>query len=451
LAESQNLSIGFVPQRAPNAGDELCFELLDHQGIEYEIIEPASHDSQRRYHVVLISRTSTDLIHIARERSFSDNHIISVDKVVRLDRVLGFLSGKEDQKPRDRLDLVVNDEERKLRSVIRQEFEKQGLPFVFKWFWPNFRRACCILTHDIDWLTYSPLHRAVFRGPLKPKKSLSLIKSGLLKKRDYGWNIPKTLELEKKYGLRSTFFFLTKYEANLMPIFKRSLELLKEQNSEIALHGYHASHKNREALSSELKTFSKNTGEKPAGLRYHILKFRVPDSWVLESEAGLKYDATFSYNEYYGFRSEICFPFHPFNGARLRIIEIPTGFMDWTALYRNTRGAKLTSKIKQIMGLVEGFNGAFVVNFHNTYLNPDTFGDIYSAYEDVLKSTTSRDYWICTARECAEWWEYRSKMRLSPRLDRAGNVIVASESRITLALERSDSTVEQVKTTLNRY
>lgn len=437
--------MGFITQGEPDILDQLSIELLDHQGVNYEVIEPLPGSSYRKYSVVVISKSSSRVDRLASEICYSKDCILSLDKIVKLQKVLQFLSGK-DTTPEDRLDLIVNREELKLKDAIRRAFETQNLPFVFKWFWPDFRPSCCILTHDIDWLTYSPFHKAVFRGPLKASRSLEIITSRLIRGKDYGWNIPETLELEKKYGVQSTFFFLTKYDQKVMSIFQRSIELAKQANSEIALHGYHASHKSKKALDNELEMFSKNTGEKPFGLRYHILKFTVPQSWILESEADLEYDATFSYNEFYGFRSEICFPFHPFVDARLPIIEIPTSFMDWTALNRNTRGSKLRTKIKEIMDLVETFNGVLVVNFHNTYLNPETFADIYAAYETLLKSVSSKNYWICTARDCAKWWEYRSKTRLTPRVDSSGNITVTSDSRITLVRERGDSTLEPLRT-----
>jgi len=438
---SQNLSVGLVVTQR-NVLDDLVMEMLEHLGIEYEIVEPTT--SRRKHPAVLISRSSPDSMFVAKQHSLLEENIISVDEIVRFDSVLSLLSGT-DQRAGDQFDLLVNGEEQKLRGSIKSAFKRLDLPFVFKWYWPGFKPACCVLTHDIDWLTYSPLHKAVFRGPMKPSKSLKLVKSGLLKDRDFGWNIPSTVELEKKYGARSTFFFLTRYEADTLPIFRESLELLKRNDFEIALHGYRASHKNMESLNSELATFKDNTGLAPAGLRYHVLKFRVPDSWLLEVKAGLKYDATFAYNEFFGFRGGICFPYHPFNDSRLPIVEIPTGFMDWTALKRGLRGSKLNSKIEETRELVEKFHGAFVVNFHNTYLNPETFEDVYSAYENILKSVTSRNYWICTAKECAEWWEYRSSTKLDPIADPSGNVTVSSKSNITLVQEKADSAVEEVK------
>ena len=106
----------------------------------------------------------------------------------------------------------------------------------------------------------------------------------------------------------------------------------------------------------------------------------------------------------------------------MQIVELPTGFMDWTALHRNLRGPKLESMLMQVKEVVERYHGVLVVNFHNTYINSDTFPDTYDSFVSLLKSITIDGYWIASAEECARWWEYRALTKLDPQLDDSGKI-----------------------------
>jgi hypothetical protein len=133
----------------------------------------------------------------------------------------------------------------------------------------------------------------------------------------------------------------------------------------------------------------------------------VPSTWELESSAGLDYDATFSYNRFFGFRGETCFPYHPFGERRLPLLELPTSFMDWTALNRGLRGGSVEKILDVIMEGVELYHGLLVVNFHNTYLNRETFPDVLGLYEGLIERVSSRGYWTTTAESCSSWWKRR--------------------------------------------
>src|SRR5207237_9756382 len=129
-----------------------------------------------------------------------------------------------------------------------------------KQFWPNQAIACCVLTHDVDWFTYSPFHKAIFQVKSDlPRRSKLLINSVFGGARDYGWNIPNIIKLEKDYGAKSTFLFQTDYGGENSFV-EPSIKLLKSEGCEIGLHASHSSHKSEEALRTELKAFNTRTG-----------------------------------------------------------------------------------------------------------------------------------------------------------------------------------------------
>jgi hypothetical protein len=85
--------------------------------------------------------------------------------------------------------------------------------------------------------------------------------------------------------------------------------------------------------------------------------------------------------------------------------------MDWTALKRNLRGKKAQEVLDLIMERVERYHGLLMVNFHNTYLNRETFPDVMALYEALIDRVSSRGYWVTTAHSCSEWWRRRVASR----------------------------------------
>ncbi|MGI0090848.1 MAG: hypothetical protein ACREBS_03980 [Nitrososphaerales archaeon] len=344
----------------------------------------------------------------------------------------GELGVKEDQ-----FGLFVNTEAAKLVQQIEDQLAKLNLPLVRKWYWPKGAKACCVLTHDIDWLEYSPYHKAVLNRELGLAHATRLLLGNLFIRKNYGWNIPEMIDMEKGFGCKSTFFLRTEYADREKKLVDSSVELLKKQEFEIGLHASHSSHKTSEALKSELSEFRRLFGETPLGIRYHILRFLAPSTWKVEMGEGIQYDATFAYNEYFGFRSEVCFPYHPFaTGERLAITELPTSFMDWTLLHRKVRGHSAESTLQRVKESIEKYNGVLTVNFHNTYINQNTFPDIFALYKSLLKQVASENYWVATASECVKWWNERAFASPKPRI-MSSDEIVAVQTPAQLAASGS--------------
>jgi peptidoglycan/xylan/chitin deacetylase (PgdA/CDA1 family) len=428
---AQNLSIGVVNRGSTH--DEVVLEMLDHQGICYETID-ARRPINASYPLLLISQRSDKVLSQNWLRSVPKEDIIAAADVVDLDGVLECLSGSSNDTG-DRLELLVNQEELKLSAAVKNGLKRKGLPFVMKQFWPDNASACCVLTHDLDWFRYSPFHKAVFQVKSSlPRKSKVLIDS-TLRGKDYGWNIPSILKLEKKYGAKSTFLFQTDYGTDNSFV-DPSLKLMKAEGCEVGLHAAHSSHKDEAALRSEINAFNSRMGSSPHGIRYHILKFRVPDSWTMQSAMGLLYDATFSHTDFFGFRGGVCFPYHPIAGGRLTVTELPTGFMDWTALKRKVRGGRMRNILDEIMSKTVAYHGVVVVNFHNTYLNKDTFPDVLETYEWLLVEASKKGLWMATAQQCVEWWNHRASCR--PQVELEKGKIIRAKSQVPLVVDGDD-------------
>jgi peptidoglycan/xylan/chitin deacetylase (PgdA/CDA1 family) len=404
----QYSSVGLV--RSGTILDEVLMEMLEHQGIFYE--EVSGSKGGTRYPAVLLASANNKALAIARNCCVSSDGVIVVDRTIDLSHALNCLAGLEDKRE-DRFDLAVNTYEVKLTALISGAFSSAELPLMRKRFWPGNAPACCVITGDVDWLTYSPFHAAVVKSRLSPGRLAGLI-YGSLSGKNFGLNIDEMVNAQQKHNYRSTVFMKTKYdggEENLAVAMSR----LKDAGFEIGIHGSDGAHTSPSALSSQLDIIASMSGTRPKGIRHHILKMSIPKTWGIESSAGLDYDATFSYNKFFGFRGEICFPYHPFGAKRLGLLELPTSFMDWTALNRGLRGKSADEILKSIMKRVERYHGLLMVNFHNTYLNRQTFPDILELYEGLIDSVFQRDYWVATASECSEWWRRRAATKTDGR------------------------------------
>jgi len=422
LKDTKILSLGFVTSNKPS--DLALQEILDQQGIIYEMITPKA-DTSRIYPIVLMSEYTDSNSQLVKERCAIDENVLIASKIIDLQKIHQCLSGLVQAKE-DQLELFVNKQSEVLIQNIRDGLAKLNLPLVRKWYWPRGAKACCVLTHDIDWLEYSPFHKTVLSRQLGIINAAKLILGAIFRK-NYGCNIPEMIGLEKKFGNKSTFFFRTEYSERELNLVNICVRLLKENNFELGLHASHSSHKLASALKSEIAEFQRLFDNSPDGLRYHILRFDVPSSWQIEDDEGIQYDATFGYNEFFGFRSEVCFPYHPLSVQNhFNVIELPTSFMDWTLLHRHKRGSSAESELLRVKESVEKYNGVLVVNFHNTYLNRNTFPDILDLYASLLKQVSRENYWIPTASECIRWWNERASAMPNPRMGSFGEVVVST-------------------------
>lgn len=383
--------------------DEVVLEILEHQGIPYEEIQDGG--ARKEYPAVLLATSNEDSLAAARRSCASSDGVIVAEKQVDLGRILRCLGGQEDTRV-DRFSLVVNESELKLVAAIARAFSASKSPLVRKCFWPGNARACCVITGDVDWLKYSPFHAAAVKGSRSPGRLAGLL-LGFLAGKNFGMNFDEMVEALKPHNYRSTVFLRSSYEEGEENL-AGAVDLLKQAGFEIGLHGSEGAHTSLDSLNSQLEAIAAMSGQRPKGVRHHILKMSIPQTWEIESSAGLAYDATLYYNRFFGFRGEVCYPYHPFATGRLPLLELPTSFMDWTALHRNLRGKEAEEVMDNIMQRVEHYHGLLMVNFHNTYLNRQTFPDILSLYQRLVRIVSERGYWVTTAQSCAEWWKGRA-------------------------------------------
>ena len=387
-------------------------ELLNQQGI---IFERWTSDSKQPVHI--------------------DSNIINEADITPIFEMLAGTSDK--QYMEDKLHSVpMNEFGEKLAGHVKEMCFKQNLPFARKATWPNFAPACAIITHDIDTLNNPPIgHKLEFMKYAMVRK---------IKKQAFNDNVDHIKAIERENDVNASFYFFSGYGKHQTHLKKVLAHL--DNKDEIALHGSQHSFQSVSTLEKEMKELEKIAGARINGIRQHGLNFMVPHTWRYQEKAGFEYDLTHAYNDKFGFRAGTCYPFHPFDSLtkeKLKILELPTSFMDWTALHQGLDYSATMNKIKELCSVVEKHNGVFVSIFHNMYINQKSHPDITKTFTDTIKYLKEKKYWIIPASECTKWWRERESAKLDISAS-SGALTIISDTSLPIEIFYPDGKVKNV-------
>jgi len=274
--------------------------------------------------------------------------------------------------------------------------------------YPHSKKFAVVLTHDVDLVKPSWKYYA-YHMVRKPITGVKL----LIKQKNPYDTFEKIIELEKKFGAKSTFFFMAVDEDPTgvryrIENLKGTLRMILDEGFEIGLHGSYTAYNDLNQLKKEKNRLEKVTGEKVQGYRNHYLRFKIPETWKLLEKAGFKYDSTIGYNDLAGFRGGVPYPFYGFdpNGDEtFKVLEIPLNVMDGTLFeYMHLSVDKGFELVKKLMDIVENYHRVLTLNWHN-----DKFDGIYWKYYEelyikILKEAKKRNAWLTNEIEIAEWW-----------------------------------------------
>lgn len=284
--------------------------------------------------------------------------------------------------------------------------------------YPDSKRFAVCLSHDVDNI-YPPLLH-VGLSALVCMRSLDFAELGRQVRGMRGRkgpspyrNFGKIIELERKYGAKSTFYFLTQGKDRMrfryhIEELAEDLKLIANAGWDIGLHVAYDSFNDPEKVSAEKARLEELTGREVLGCRVHYLRFRVPDTWQVLANAGLRYDTTFGYADHVGFRNGVCHPFRPYNLAteqEIDIIEIPLVAMDDTIFrYMKLNKEEAVTLIKGLVDTVQSLNGVLTLLWHN-----DDFGCPFltpwaQVYESVLQYCVERNAWLTSVDEIYRWY-----------------------------------------------
>jgi len=267
-----------------------------------------------------------------------------------------------------------------------------------------------ILSHDVD--------RVAFHHPrLIAYKILQILgirytnysKTTILKEVLYGlffhinpfrgndpwWSFSWIIELEKRLGIRSTFYFLHREDGYKNAWFKFNsrkiktlISRLKADKFEVGVHGTFKSATDLSSLIKQKSILASVYGREPVGVRQHYLLFSYPLTFRIQEDAGFVYDSTLAFHDRDGYRNGYCHPFHPYDLERdcaMDIWEIPLVMMEVSVLqYRKLSYEEMHNAVKHYIIEAQKFGGIFSLLWHNCRLNDFEYSGITKFYEELL-------------------------------------------------------------------
>jgi len=284
--------------------------------------------------------------------------------------------------------------------------------------YPENKSFAVCLTHDVDEI-FPPISHSI-RSSIHCFKTFDYQR---LKNQFYLKNISKNqspylnfqqiINLENKFGAKSTFFFLATDDDILR--FRYKIEWVEselggiiDKGCEVGLHGGYYAYNDLHEICKEKKRIEKVIGQPIIGYRNHYLRFRVPDTWHLLAKAGFRYDTTLGYPDAIGFRNGMCHPFRPYDlntMEEIEIIEIPMAIMDVALFEKKGSVREAMKSIIKMIEIVESCHGVLVLNWHSNNFNCP-FRDTWSKlYEWILEQCQIKHAWITSGEEILKHFE----------------------------------------------
>jgi len=341
---------------------------------------------------------------------------------------------------------LVNQYFKLLFTLISFEAESKGIPFVRKCFWPGNSKSAIALTHDVDvldkWFLYLVFlsGRFIRKGKIaKTIKTIFKVLKSVLKGKNPLFSFDKITDEEGRYGYKSSFYFTGK-QPSLVSILRsdsnydlskknirRIIDKLKTKGNEIGLHGSYSSYCNKEQLNWEKVQAEQISKGNVLGNRQHFLRMDLPRTWEIEEECGFLYDATLGFADQSGFRAGLAFPFYPYDNSRNRkmsILELNQNIMDQTyEKYQSKDSSEIQLEILKLIQDVENSGGGLVsINWHSNMVEEFGFGDFEQLYQNLLQYISERKYLVDTAKNIAEWWTNREKVRLENMTNQSNQI-----------------------------
>jgi hypothetical protein len=204
------------------------------------------------------------------------------------------------------------------------------------------------------------------------------------------------LEMLKKYGFKSVYFFLLGdygvNDKNLPVESKKFQSLIKMLGdyAEVGIHPSYGSNKNKDLLKKEVLRLSKVMHREITNSRQHFLKLTLPETYRNLIDLDITDDYTMGYASLVGFRASICTPFNFYdldNELETKLKIHPFAAMEGTfKYYMNVPPEDAIKNIKSLIDAVKNVDGVFISLWHNDSLNDQRIWQGWKkVYEEMVQ------------------------------------------------------------------
>jgi|GEM_PF-5957254 len=285
--------------------------------------------------------------------------------------------------------------------------------------YPDNKKFALILTHDVDILKYwwlGTIGRSVELCKLRQYRKVANSWKHCMKD-VITWRNPfntfkKYMDIEEKYGARSTFFFIVNADGirsfwqnrggdYKIEGIKTILQYIKDRGWEVGLHASYLSHIKKDTLCREKTILEEVLGDNVIGVRHHFLRLEIPLTWKLHAECGLRYDSTYGCGSKLGWKCGFSFPFEPYS---LKVLEIPLIIMDRT--FSKYLGCEPSwNLIAPILDKLHNAGGTGAILWHNNAVEGGGNIGYLELYEKILDWCHNNGGWLTSGEYFLRHWE----------------------------------------------
>jgi len=318
-----------------------------------------------------------------------------------------------------------------LWRAIDQVAAAGGTPLERRGAWPAGHEFAVLLSHDVDlWRkrTARQLAKELLRSATAPGR-LGAVARAFCRGPDPWSDLDAIADLEQARGMHSTFFLLPGrpdrqaggvrvvggYGADAGAV-EATARRLVARGWEVGLHGSFDSFRSADALAAERQDVEALAGAPVTGCRQHFLRFDRLQTWRRQVEAGLRYDASLGYHDVDGYRCGFSYPFHPFDGEELPLLELPLVVMDGALLERQGLGAEAAwQRVRGYLERTAADGSLCSLLWHSHYFCELDAPGYRGVYERALDWIRAHRGWGASAREICEWWRGRTALCAASR------------------------------------
>ena len=341
-----------------------------------------------------------------------------------------------------------------LRAAATQAASNR--PFALLSPWPGGHSWAAALTHDVDVISWWPLFTALRMAELGRRGKLGTLGTVAMEAFVRA-SPPPALDgirtvcrQEARFGIRSTWFFLTgtptlsrilagdvTYRIEEPPA-QEALRIALEAGGEIGLHGSFQTGDVPDAFATERARLQRASGQAVNGVRQHFLRMRPGATQERMDAAGFQYDATWGFADINGFRLGLALPAPAWDAASAseRTLElVPLTWMDRVqSKYQGNEDP--SSWIAQALALADtcrDAGGLWCGLWHPNLTAPLGFPGAPEAYARLCEQLAQRMPWFCTINEAVSWRQRRRTAR-AVHVHDSGAVTLSASSGEGLAL-----------------
>jgi hypothetical protein len=351
--------------------------------------------------------------------------------------IFWLLTGQEEASwPRDKhgwlnLSNTVHQREKLLlRGLVSEigcwlEQQVSGMGFTLLPRWPGGRKAAACVGHDVDYpeiVRWLEPARILMGGHPQRLAAASAVLFG----RRHNWHFREWVELEKRWGPGSAFYFVPRkgsiveyvtttpdpfYDVG-SPRFRDLFRMLADEGFEIGMHASYRACESVVNFRREKEHLERASGGSVDGNRHHYWHVDPLDpegTLLMHEQAGFRYDSSLVHECYLGWRRSSSWPFFPFlqkQKREIRTLQIPTGWMDIHAFRHAADNPGIgIQTLTELAGTVARQSGCLMLDIHDCYFDDFLYPGYLEMYEKLWDHVFSTGlFWMARPIDIANHW-----------------------------------------------